>query len=366
MLPHEESENKDLIYFPYWRFKGSMFSYIIPDTINKRFMDISYQALSSDIFPASLGLRPQALKLKFVTPKTPGRFLHPKLTLKQIMEFIKVRFNNSLKTEPLYQELIGENLSMLYAPFYEKQGKLIDAVLNKPVCQNIAENTGFYELKGGKPDWHIKFISTLCPDCGWDLSGESNALIMVCKNCNTLWQPSEKGTIKLPFRKLQTDKKTDIWLPFWRIKVEFSDIKLENFADLIKIANLPRVAKKDDHKIKFYFWIPGFKLLPQYFLIFSQRVTLSQPNETLENTMPEQNLGTVTFPVTEAVQSLKINLASFMKPAKLLESIINNIQIIPKKYLLVYMPFEDQGHELVHLKYKLAINKNMMLHSKKL
>ncbi|WP_207688930.1 hypothetical protein [Desulfonema limicola] len=366
MLPHDQDHEKDLVYFPYWRFKGTMFSYVIPDTINKRFMDISHQALPLDIFPASLGLRPQALKLKFITPETAGRFIEPKLDMKQIMDFIKIRFNCSLKTKPLYQEFIGENLSMLYAPFYEKQGKLMDAVLDEPVFKHIPQDINVYEINGGKPGWQIKFISTLCPECGWDLDGESDALVMVCRNCHTLWQPYEKRTIKLPFKKLPSDKKPAIWLPFWRIKAEMSDIKLENFEDLIKIANLPRVAQKGDDKAGFYFWTPAFKLLPRYFLIFSHRVTLSQPRETLVDEMPEEALGTVTFPVTEAVKSLKINLAGFMKPARVLESIIQDIYIRPRKYLLVYLPFEDQGHELVNLEYKLAINKNMMMHSRNL
>ena len=74
MLPSTAPASKELLYFPYWRFKGMLFS-CAGNGVGHKFVDVSHQAVSSPIFPVSLGLRSQALKLKFVTPETEGKFV---------------------------------------------------------------------------------------------------------------------------------------------------------------------------------------------------------------------------------------------------------------------------------------------------
>ena len=83
LLPGQAPESKDLLYFPYWRFKGMLFSCAATGVAYK-FVDISHQAVLSHLFPVSLGLRSQALKLKFVNRKTAGRFLKPTQSFEQI------------------------------------------------------------------------------------------------------------------------------------------------------------------------------------------------------------------------------------------------------------------------------------------
>ena len=74
IFPHSAPAGKDLVYLPYWRFKGMLFA-CNPQGVNHKFIDVSHQAVESDYIPHSVGLRSQALKLKFVTPETEGRFL---------------------------------------------------------------------------------------------------------------------------------------------------------------------------------------------------------------------------------------------------------------------------------------------------
>ena len=85
LLPSNAPESKDLIYFPYWRFKGMWFG-CDSNGIRHKFVDVSHQAVDSSFFPVSLGLRSQALKLKFVTPETAGRFLEPTQTFAQVAQ----------------------------------------------------------------------------------------------------------------------------------------------------------------------------------------------------------------------------------------------------------------------------------------
>ena len=92
MLPHKAPENRELVYVPYWRFKGMLFS-CIEDEIKKKIIDVSHQGLESGHFPASLGLRSQTLKLRFVTPEAEGRFLSPRLSYAKFLEIIEYRFS---------------------------------------------------------------------------------------------------------------------------------------------------------------------------------------------------------------------------------------------------------------------------------
>jgi hypothetical protein len=49
-----------------------------------------------------------------------------------------------------------------------------------------------------------------------------------------------------------------------------------------------------------------------------------------------------------------------MKPQKDLFPKLRDIRIKPKGYLLVYIPFIEQHHELIHPEFHLGINKNQL------
>jgi hypothetical protein len=83
LFSSQAPESKNLLYFPYWRFKGMLFSCAGNGVVHK-FVDVSHQAVLSPLFPVSLGLRSQALKLKFVKRETAGRFLKPTQSFEQV------------------------------------------------------------------------------------------------------------------------------------------------------------------------------------------------------------------------------------------------------------------------------------------
>ncbi len=76
--------------------------------------------------------------------------------------------------------------------------------------------------------------------------------------------------------------------------------------------------------------------------------------------MPEGKRHPVNLPVKEAVESLKLNLANFMRPREKMTETIENITITPESYLLTYIPFNEEHHELVQPDISLAINRNML------
>jgi len=364
VLPYPAAENKEVVYFPYWRFKGMLF-FCGPTDIQERFVDISQQAITTPHFPFSVGVRSQAMKIRFVTPDTEGRFLKPTLDYQKIFGNFEQRFGKSLPKPIIHQSHIGDTLSLIYSPFYVKD-KLYDAILDKPVSDVLPEQFNIDDFADTDPRGHIRFVSTLCPNCGWDLEGERDALVLRCKNCNSTWYPVGKKLKQMKFAHIAGQGENTTYLPFWRIRAEFSGLELKSYADLIKIANLPRAVQNDWHDIAFRFWIPAFKVRPRIFLRLASQITVVQPQNDLIPQLPDSRIHPSNLPVEEAIESLKLTLASFMKPRKTLSEKLPEIKIAAKSFTLVFFPFNEGHHEFIQPDYKIAINKNVMSLSKNL
>ena len=357
MLPDAAPKNKNLLFFPYWRFKGMLFS-CVSNGIEHRFADVSHQAVNSSYLPVSVGLRSQALKLQFVLPETKGRFIKPNQSVEKIMDIFDKRFTKSLPGPVFHQSHIGKTLSLIYSPFYIDGKILYDAVLNKPVSPVLPDDFDIEYFPDGSPDCQITFIPTLCPNCGWDMDGARDSLILNCRNCNSVWKSSGNGLKSIKFAHIRGEGDNIIYFPFWRIKTEISGIKLDSYADLVRVANIPKKIRKKWNDIEFRFWTLAFKVRPRIFLQLSRNITFSQPRDKFISELPDARLHPVTLPVTEAVESLKINLANFIKPRGKLYPLLGDIKIRPKSYLLTYIPFEVRHHEFIHTAFHLVINKN--------
>jgi len=363
MLPHAAPAGKPLIFLPYWRFKGSFFV-SLPGGVKPRIVDVSQQAAPSPLFPVSLGLRSQTLKLRFVSPESDGVFLKPKVSSKELLHLAEETFTSSMP-EPIFAKaFIGETLSQIYSPFYVND-KVFDAVLNRPVSPPLPEDFDISKMEGGKPDWRIEFIPTLCPNCGWDLQGEKNALALSCKNCNSLWMNKGKGFAKMEFGFFPAETPDSIYFPFYRIRADVSGINLASYADLVKAANMAKVVQEGWEEKPFRFWTPAFKIRPQDFLFFSRNLTLSQPPKDYVPQLPQGEILPVTMPVEDAVVSLKINLASFIKPPKMLQ-VLDSIEIKARSFVLVYVPFQKSGNELFQPAFNLRTTKALLEYAKRL
>ena len=327
--------------------------------IEHKFIDVSHQAVESNYFPSSIGLRSQALKLNFVTPEISGYFLKPTFSFKKAMDIFQHRFKKSLPNPVFQQSHVGDTVSLIYSPFY-KEEKIYDAVLNKPVTTAPPGDFETASLPAERPNWRTQFIPTLCPGCGWDLKGRRDALVLNCKNCNSIWRPTKSGFKQLKFSIMQTKDENVIYLPFWRINADVNGITLNSYADLVRIANLPKAIQRNWEDKEFRFWSPAFKVRPRVFIRLGRSITLSQPMEKMLTELPDARIHPVTLPVKDAVESLIINLASFMKPREELFPLLHDITIKSKSYLLVYIPFVEQYHEFIQPALYLTLNKNQL------
>lgn len=82
--------------------------------------------------------------------------------------------------------------------------------------------------------------------------------------------------------------------------------------------------------------------------------------------MPAGSFNPVNLPVQEAIESLKLILADFGVPRQPLWEKLSKIDIIAKKYLLVYLPFKEDYHDFVEPLLNVAINKNQLALAKNL
>ena len=328
-------------------------------------MDVSHQALRSHHFPINIGFRGQTQKLRFAAAQERCTFIEPDVAFDEVLALWREQFSAKLPKPILHQEFIGETWSMIYAPFY-LEDRVMDAVLNEPVSTAPAAQITERLLKADDQKQPINFLATLCPHCGWDLSGEKDALVLTCDNCRRLWWEKKGRLVQLKSACVHTENPSPVYLPFWRIQADVSHVRLETYADLVKTANLPKVVQPGWDRAPFYFWNPAFKVRPHSYLTIATSVTLNPPSEKIEPGRPRGETLPVNLSLQEAVESLKLNLAQFLRPMERRLELIPRVEIRPRRFLLIYLPFQDTPFELVQPKTNLAVSKSALAHAKNL
>ena len=354
-------EDTELIYLPYWRFKGVRY-FCSVSGVDSRFMDISQSAVNDSIehVPSSLGFRSQALPLKLIRPETRGTFLTP-ASFKESIRNLDRRFSRGNQSaKPLFAEDIGEMTSLIYAPFYVSSNRLIDAVLDKPLDCRVPEDFSADRHEACRPEKETVFVPGICPSCGWDLQGGADSLALVCRNCNTLWRPHGKRLAKIRFRVFGPRDPDAVYLPFWRIRADLSGLKLSSHADLVKACNLPMVVRPEMENRELHFWAPAFKIRPKVFLRLSTQLLLAQLDSETEKSLQNREIHPVTLPGGEAVQSIRVTLASLLKPARDYLPALSCAEVKPTDLELIFLPFENGPHELFHPDLNIGINRNIL------
>ncbi len=356
MLPNRAPRDRALTYVPYWRFKGMTFSCTAGGIVS-RFVDASRHAVDTDALPASLGLRTQAMHLFFSTAESPGRFLRPVVSYASVMSLFGPQMHADETAPSFYSTQIGESISLIYAPFYTDRA-VYDAVLNTPV--STPADFRLDAFAGGTPDWRIRFLATLCPNCGWDMEGNRDSMALFCRNCNRIWAAGAKTFQPVDFAMLPSDGKALRYLPFWCIGARVTGVALDSYADFARLANLPRVARDDWQERPFRFWAPAFKVQPRSFLALANAINLAQPRGKARREIPRGAVHPVTLAAAEAVETLKLTLANLMKPARQYLPKLPDIDIVPRGFRLVFIPFSEGPMEFINEDFGLVVNKNQV------
>jgi len=358
VLPHK-APNKEIIYAPYLRFKGNVF-FCNGLNVGHRVVDITHVGLSFKGLPGSLGFRPQAMKMRFVTPDTIGSFLRFSLKAAEILARAGKLSSGSSSHQILHRAYIGETLSLIYLPLFVESNALFDAILNRPIAQLSEDEEILDEAIIKNPRWTLTFIATMCPQCGWNLVGERDSVVLTCSNCETAWEASKGKFIRVNFFEVRGQGKNSQYLPFWKISARTEGVEIDSFADFIRITNQPRVIGKEWKDDVMSFWCPAFKIRPKIFLNLARQFTISRKHFHEEEVIPKKNVYPVTLPSTEAIQSLKIILASSALDRNRVFPYLPRVKFDIKSSTLVYLPFGETGHEMVQEQMQISINKKTL------
>ncbi|MES0349909.1 MAG: hypothetical protein ABUK19_04240 [Desulfobacteria bacterium] len=356
VLPHK-APDKDIIYAPYLRFKGNTYA-CQGQAIGHRIIDITHLGTPVKGLPISLGLRPQAMKMKFVTPDTAGSFLRCSLEMADVLS--KVGKHASGTGQLFHRAYIGETVSLIYLPLFVQKETIFDAIIDQP----IVKLTGTEDMFGSTAEkplrWKLTFMSTLCPQCGWNLEGDRDSVVLTCNNCNTAWEASEGKFVRVDLAVVPGQGDKTVYLPFWKITARAEGIEINSFADFIRVTNQPKVVQEDWENQDMSYWCPAFKIRPTIFLRLLSQLTVSQKDFETEETIPKQGLYPVTMPQSEAAQSMKLALANSAMTKRDTFPMLPQVHFAIKDSILVYLPFTDKGHDMVQERMGVSVNKKSL------
>ncbi len=358
VLPHKTT-NKEIIYAPYLRFRGNVYS-CQSQSIQHRVVDITHLGTTFKGLPVSLGVRPQAMKMKFVTSDTAGLFLKSSVRTIDMLTAVGKHTSIFVSGETFHCAYIGESLSLIYLPLFMEDNMVVDAVTNSPITKLPSDHDIFESATNKNHNWGLTFMATLCPQCGWNLEGERDSVVLTCSNCDTAWEASKGKFTQVDISVIPGRETNTVYLPFWKISATSKGVEINSYADFIQATNQPVVVKKDWGKQDMSFWSPAFKIRPKIFLHLSKQLTISQPHFRAEKVSAKKNLYPVTLPQTEAAQGMKLTLAGSATIKKKIMPILPRLKFNIKDSSLVYLPFTDTGHDMVHQQLPVSINKKAL------
>jgi predicted Zn-ribbon and HTH transcriptional regulator len=342
-----------------------------PYEVQHRVIDTSLLASRYSFLPQSLGLRTQALKLRFVSPDIKGHFLKQHIRMQDIFARIgggppgpataAVR-----KGSIFLRAFIGETVSLVFAPYFCKNNALYDAVSERPLkrltCERVEETFEFDRSE----KWKVKLIPTLCPHCGWDLKGEKQSCVLFCPNCDSAWEAFGTGFKAVDYGIITAPAGQILYVPFWRMKADIEGTPLQSYADMIKFTNLPKAIQMEWNEKELFFWSPAFKIQPKLFLRLAQQVTVFQPEEKFERGLDGRSVFPVTLPAVEAEEGIAVTLAQVAADKKKVFPKLADIRISMREHRLILLPFFVRANELVQCQMKFSINRNALQMGKKI
>ena len=347
-LPHDIDE-QDLFFVPYLRFKGAVL-YVSGYELKHKFIDTTRLGLENSGFPVSMRLRPQAMKVKPVVAAMKGRFLDQTVKTESLFSSavkIAALFSKKKNARLYHRAFIGESLSRIYQPCYIRENKIFDGIDNRLLCRAASFEELEQKSSESSSSWEPKFITTICPGCGGFLEGESDSLVLHCRNCETLWQEESGKFILLNWSVVPSETSGARYLPFWKIIFQTTGVKLKSFGDFLRLTNQPLIVRKEHDDIELTFWLPAFKITPKSFLQAAMQLTVSQLGIPAGWEGELRDIYPVTLSWKEAFQAIKSVLAVSTLSKSNLYPLLPQIKVDSARYSLRYLPFTVHTHDLV-------------------
>jgi hypothetical protein len=198
------------------------------------------------------------------------------------------------------------------------------------------------------------------------MQGEHDSLVLNCYNCNTCWAEKKGKFVPVPYTLLIPENQNSLQLPFWRISVETSGIRMQTVADFLRATNQPVVVNWEHEERDLEFLVPAMKLRPKIFLKLAKSATLSLLKLPAGEKKLQKPLFPVTLPLKEAVQALKSIVAAATVNKKDVLPQLPKLTFEIKRTSLAFLPFSDTGHDLVQEHSSLAVASSVVQFGRKL
>lgn len=361
VLPCDYAGAERLVYIPYWRCRGMAFS-CREWQIEGRVIDTSWAALKGGFLPQSLGLRPQALELRFAGPDSRGDFIRHQLQLREVLPQIAAAgaglpLQAHQPAAGFRRIFIGEAVSLIYAPYICRGATLCDALgqqaLELPGATDVQDLFSFAQ----PASWGVRFMPTLCPACGWDLMGDKESCVLVCRQCASAWDATGTGFHRVAWGLMPGGTSRELSVPFWRVRADIKGLRLETRAGFGMLANLPWATEKGSGESAAFFWLPAFKIQPKLFMRLARQMTMLQPDDALVAELDDLTLCPVTLPAAEASEAIVVTLAQIAADKKQVWPLLSELEVALREAVLVYVPFSVQGSELVQMRFGFSISR---------
>jgi hypothetical protein len=364
----EHITREKILYFPYLRFKGNMFTCQGLE-LDTKVLDTTHRGLETQLLPLSLGLKPQAMKVALVNSSHTGLFFRRKDTAVSVLQrasLVEDTISEINEQALNHRAFIGESVSCIYLPLYIENGMVYDGILNRKL--GIAESwmTDGQSSVRHQHGWEPHFLATICPQCGASMHGEHDGLVMNCYNCDSCWAEKNGKFVPVPYTLLIPENPNSVQLPFWRISVETKGIRMQTVADFLRATNQPVVVNWEHEERDLEFLVPAMKLRPKIFLQLAKSATLLQLKFPVGERKLQKPLYPVTLPLKEAVQALKSIVAEATVNKKDVLPQLPNLTFEIKRTSLALLPFVDTGHDLVQEHSSLAVASSVVQFGRKL
>jgi hypothetical protein len=362
-LPPRHADVGSIVMVPYWRVRGLMFR---ADglQIASRLLDGTRLACPAPGLSPTLGVRPQAMALRFASAELGDRFVSPTVA----PQFSAVRATRKpgarIIGDPAFDIPLVPVKSVVYQPV-RLAGGVFDAVGSRRIGTDAAEDwlPQVGALDPAPPA--VRFLATLCPWCSWQLDCHPESLVLNCGLCRSAYVAGEKDLRELSYLRLPSDGWQPVChAPFWRVRAEIPGLDLDSLADLVRFANLPVVPRMGWEKQPIEYWLPAFAASADQFLRFSRTMTISRlepvPAGRQHEARPMAEPGPVTMPASCLDNAVKILLADLGQPKITLFPRMADLAPRVTRAELVYVPLADGGAEFVHPDSELVVQRNVL------
>ncbi|HSK11217.1 MAG TPA: hypothetical protein VK911_16660 [Vicinamibacterales bacterium] len=366
-LPVKAAPVGEVVMVPYWRLRGHHYR-LSGGAVRSRLVDVTRLAAAAPGLPPTLGVRAQAVPLRFASERDEARFLPAGAPPVLDGHRRHAGLPPAAGDRGAIDGVFVASSALVYAPVRVARS-VFDGVLNRRIPG--VDGDTWARLAGPADDrpGPVRFLATLCPECGWQLEGAADTLVLLCVNCGGGWEAGRDGLRRAAYRMLPAAGWTpQAYLPFWCLGARIGTASLDSWADLVRFGNLPLVVQPSWEGEPLRFWIPAFGLHPDRFLRLAQTLTLARPAFTATGAEsaherpagPVRACHAVTLPEHRLAEAVRVLLVSLARTRPETARLVAEAAIDTDPAHLTYVPVLLNGREYLNPSLQLAVQKGVL------